>query len=200
MRTHRFWMLMVWACAGSLGGTDRVMAEEAAAAEVAPQAVAMPDWLSAHMRFMIEGTGVWETDNAAHVGEAEPFVRYQTCWRHGVGETSLAGALIGIRADDSTARLWEFRMFWDTVRKQAVISQWGGWNTYLSGPVTAYGDHGHESIQQQSNWDGSTGQTRHLTIEEGQTHRTTSFSVSEGQWKKDREYVWHRVSSGPCQV
>jgi hypothetical protein len=138
--------------------------------------------------------GRWLADNGAYTGPNEPWQEYGLQWRTGLSGRTGHGRLFGIEADGSERDFWEFFLYWDPIRRAAVIIQ-----VFASGAAFGIGDMhwletGAQETIQTFRWaDGSTTETRHLEQGEGDERHCQSFDRVDGEWQARRTYVWRRV-------
>lgn len=154
----------------------------------------MPDWLRAHMEFLARDDGYWVTENSNYKSENEPSDAYSLEWRWGIGKQSLIGRLSGLQDGREIGTFWEYRLVWHPGEKQAILYQFGRDGTFGYGPLHQHDAETNELEQTFFNTDGSSWTGRHHTKDSGDEHHTTSFVLRDGNWEKNRYYVWRRAS------
>ena len=154
------------------------------------QTDAIPDWfyeeLDAHI-------GVWITDNAAYMSETEPIEQFGMEWKMGIGGTSIIGRLYGIKDGKEIGNYWEFREYWDPVKRQAIIQQFGYGGMIGIGPVHNLGNGNFEAFPVFMEASGNSYEQKHVNVLVGNEMKSTSYNkTSSGGWEKDRYYVWYK--------
>lgn len=148
-----------------------------------------PAWLLTEMNHLVSHGGRWITDNSPWISDDEPWQQYGMEWRQGTEAGVITGRLFGL-ANGTEQTFWEFRMYWEEERQQAVIWQRGGDGTIGTGPLRPSGNGEMEAIQVFTAPDGTTSTIRHLSTTTDETHATRSFQRVEGEWQPRRQYVW----------
>ncbi len=155
-----------------------------------------PEWLSAHMDFLSQGSGCWQTSNAEYQSDDELFDTYYNHWQAGIGGTThLKGRLYGQTGDQMSADFWDFISYWDGNQGQAVVLQLG--RNGIVGDGSMWQVAAGRFVQEQvfSLPDGRTWKTRHDLEEAGESFITTSLDWEDGEWKQRRTYTWLRCGS-----
>lgn len=154
-----------------------------------PASAQLPDWLQQHFEYMTQGSGIWITDNSEYMSDQETTKQYATEWKMSLGNQSITGRLYGIIDGKEIGTFWEFRTFWNPVEKKAYAYQFSGSGVVGMGEMWKEGD--SLKIQQTFYYpNGAVFETGHIQKElEGQ-HETTSFSISDNFWTKNRFYIW----------
>ena len=155
----------------------------------------MPKWLTEHMTYMTEGTGVWIADNSKYESENEPFDEYGTEWKWGIGKKGITGRLFALKDKKEVATFWEFRMFWHPKKRKAVLQQFSGSGIVGIGEMRNVETGGFtERMSEMTfyNLDGTSWKDLHKVLEKPNEHETTSFKFDDGSWIKQRNYVWKR--------
>jgi hypothetical protein len=149
----------------------------------------IPQWFLDDLEANI---GTWITDNAAYISENEPMTQYAVEWTWGIGKTSMEGRLFGYIKGEKTGDFWHFRQYWDNLKSEAVLVQFGGGGTQGVGPLNPLADGTMEVVQVFSLPDGRSWKTRHLSSFEGSDLRTTSFDLVDEAWVERRTYIWKK--------
>lgn len=155
----------------------------------APLSAQLPDWLTTHFEYMTQGDGVWVTDNSEYITDQETVEQYATEWKMGLGNQSITGRLYGIIGGEKIGTFWEFRTFWNPVKKKAYAYQFSGSGVVGMGEMWKEGDSlkVHQTFYYPNGGEAETGHTQ--TELEGK-YETTSFSIVDGVWTPNRFYVW----------
>jgi hypothetical protein len=173
-----FWLIVfVIVCPGSVGAQNQ----------------SRPDWLSEHMSFMTEGSGLWITDNTAFQSENESFDAYATEWKWGVGGQSINGRLYAIRDGKEVDSFWEYHVFWHPTEKKAVFYQVGSGGAVGVGEMRSVdSEAGAERMTEMTFFapDGTNWKDMHKLRESPGEHSTTSFGFKDGSWILQRRYIW----------
>lgn len=161
------------------------------------ETTALPKWLIDHFTFMTAGSGRWITDNAEFTSENEPFDKYGTEWKWGVGKQSIRGRLFGMNGSKEAGDFWEYRIYWHPKEKRAVFEQFGAGGIFGVGEMrnVTLGDGKAEKSVEMVFYspDGSTWHDLHKLIEMQGEHTTHSFKLEAGNWRPQRTYVWRLV-------
>jgi hypothetical protein len=184
----------------TLACTVVLVAALAAAAASPPRnqgSTDVPAWLATEWSRLTAGNGVWTTDNSQWRSANEPWDQYATEWKWGIGRKSLTGRLYGIRDGREGATFWQFRIYWQPEKREAIMLQFGGDGTVGEGTTRSIGPDATESIQTFTAPDGSTTQLRHVSTLSDTVHDTQSFDRVDGEWQARRRYIWHHRTTGP---
>ncbi len=149
----------------------------------------LPDWLSNHFEYMTQGSGLWVTDNSEYKSDQEPAEQYATEWKMSLGNQSITGRLFGIIDGKEIGTFWEFRTFWNPVEKKAYAYQFSGSGVVGMGEMWHEGD----SLKTRQTFyypNGGLQENGHIQKDLSGAHETTSFSISEDVWTKNRFYSW----------
>jgi len=150
----------------------------------------IPIWFVDNLKANI---GKWQTDNGSYKSEAEPYDAYGMEWTWGIGQTSMTGKLYGIQDGKVIGDFWKFRQYWDNVKGEAAIQQFGYSGVIGLGTVKPTENDKMESIQTFSLPDGRNWIERHLSKLDDNELTTTSYEKNEeGNWKKKRSYTWKK--------
>ncbi len=138
--------------------------------------------------------GSWEADNSQYKSEDEPQEKYIMQWQWGIGKTSMTGRMYGIINGKETPNYWEFRHYWDNANNKAMLVQYGNAGVIGLGELILQKDGSIQTIQKFSVPSGRNWSTKHSITNDGKTSLTTSFDKNkQGQWIKNRSYLWHKV-------
>ena len=170
----------------------------ASLALAAPRPIPQPEapaWFGEHMSFLTEGGGRFVADNELHESPAEPFDAYGMEWTYGIGEMSVTGRLFGLKEGRELGTFWEFRTYFDPDSRRVRVLQFGADGTVGDGWLApAEGSEAGALAAEQtfSSPDGTTREVRHESVDADDVHTTTSFQRTDGEWVRDRGYVWLR--------
>ncbi len=167
---------------------DEMLAQSAPAGRVA----GIPQWLHDHMDFVTRDGGKWITDNSSYKSDQEPFDSYSIQWEWGLGGASIKGKLYGLIGAVESATFWEFRLYWDAGKQQAIAMQFGGDGTVGYGPMWKIEDALFGIDQMFYSPDGSSFRARMSSTEDGDSQTTNGFDYDGNRPKPGRSYVWHR--------
>lgn len=161
----------------SLLGPDAAVAQDAGGA---------PAWFHERMAELTRGSGRWLTDNRDYRSANEPYEEYGLAWRWGLGRQTVHGRLFGLVDGREVATFWEFLIYWDPARAEAVMLQVG-----VSG-VVGCGALQPDGTSEQTFTDpaGGSQRVRHEETSEGDLRRSASFNWVDGAWVPRRIYVW----------
>lgn len=155
-----------------------------------PPDTSSPEWARAEME---RTAGRWIADNSAYRSETEPFDAYGLEWTWTIGEKGLNGRLFGVINGEEKGTFWEFRLFWHPGEERLMLYQFGGDGTVGVGSIAAMGDDGSETVQTFYPPDGASYRVGHRTAYRDGKRHDRSFAIdSEGNWTKQRTYVWKR--------
>lgn len=154
----------------------------------------IPSWFQSEMENRV---GRWIASNEKYKSGTEPYGHYGIEWKWGLGKTTLEGRLFGMNGDTEAGDFWQYRQYWDPVKGQGVLIQFGYGGQVGEGPVSQMKDGKLETIQRFSAPGSPVREERHISFTEGDRHTTTSFDKDQyGEWKEKRTYVWIRQSTG----
>lgn len=141
--------------------------------------------------------GIWIADNSEYKSKEEPYEAYGLEWKYGIGNKSLIGRLYGIKDGKDIGTFWEFRNYWDSDKKTAMLMQFGSDGTIGVGPFTTMNANETELKQVFTTPNGFQYNVGHKTkIIDSLKHIGSSFSIDEKDaWKKNRTYIWEKQSS-----
>ena len=149
---------------------------------------AIPKWFFTQMQCTL---GNWVADDQPFQSEGEPFDAYGKEWKWGIGKTSIVGRIYGIRNGMDVATFWELRQYWDNVKQEAVLIQFGRQGVEGVGTSWQTAEGVTESRQLFSKPDGTEWQEKHIVQWHDGEMTTTSLAMdSEGLWKEIRTYHW----------
>ncbi|MGJ8664634.1 MAG: polysaccharide deacetylase family protein [Marinicella sp.] len=152
----------------------------------------IPYWFRKEMQSQV---GLWKASNAEYQSDSEPFSDYLIEWTWGIGKTHLNGQLYGLKEGEKTGNFWTFNQFWDPVKNQARLLQFGYGSKIGDGYIRPVGDQQIETIQTFSSPKITAYLERHLSTYAENGLRTTSFQQDEhGQWQPGRSYIWVKQS------
>lgn len=159
--------------------------------ELISQEKQIPEWFLNDMESSI---GVWIADNSQFISESEPYTHYGIEWSWGLGKTSLKGRLFGLIGGKEQGDFWEFRQYWDNLKQEAVVEQFGNGGMLGIGTLYLVDENTSESIQTFSTPDGTNWLDRHVTVSKGNEVITTSYRTGESQeWEANRTYIWKKL-------
>ena len=152
----------------------------------------IPKWLVQEWESKVKDSGIWIAHNSKYQNENEPYDAYGQKWEWGIGKKSLKGKLFAIKDGKELGTIWEFRLFWDPLKKKAFIQQFGGDGTYGIGELIYDKENVSRSLQTFSNPEGIVYKIGHLSdYNHPDFFKTISFSITEdGLWKENRVYIW----------
>ncbi|MEZ5472665.1 MAG: hypothetical protein R3E90_12915 [Marinicella sp.] len=127
--------------------------------------------------------GRWEADNSKYQSENEPYDTYVIEWQLGIGGTSLTGRLFALTDGKVSQDFWHYRQYWDNLKQQAVLEQFGLGGVIGSGPLHYINEHHSELIQTFTRPDGSQWQGKHINQLDGNQFTTQSLQMdTNGEW------------------
>jgi hypothetical protein len=154
------------------------------------QETTIPSWFMDDLKANI---GMWIADNATYVTEEEPYDSYVMEWTWGIGQTSIIGRLYGISNGQETGDFWQFRQYWDNIKQEGTLVQFGNGGVNGMGKIQPVKNGGMEAIQTFSMPDGTTWVTKHDLLLDGTSLLTTSYDKdAEGNWMAKRTYTWEK--------
>ncbi|MEZ5344820.1 MAG: hypothetical protein R2681_04600 [Pyrinomonadaceae bacterium] len=157
----------------------------------------MPEWLREHMEFMTAGTGRWTTDNSKYMSENEPFDEYGTEWKWGIGKKSIKGRLFGLKDNKEAGDFWEFYLYWHPQKRAAILQQLNSAGVFGSGEMRSV--ESGDAVERMTEMTffapgGTQWKDLHKIRENRDEHNTVSFLLKDGNWSRQREYVWKRTA------
>lgn len=160
----------------------------------------MPKWLADHFAFMTAGSGRWIADNTKFRTENEPFEKYGTEWKWGLGKRSITGRLFALNGGKEAGEFWEYRVFWHPKEKRAVFEQFGATGVFGIGEMRRVELGGGKSELNVEmifySPDGSSWHDLHKLTEAPNEHTTRSFNLQNGSWQPRRTYLWRLEQPG----
>lgn len=149
----------------------------------------VPEWVGEEME---RSVGTWIADNSSYMNAEETDDAYGIDWTWGAGKTSLIGELYGMKEGVRTRSYWQFFQFWDAEKDQLRIIQLSPWGGRGEGFLQLEGESRSRLQQTFVQPDGSTFEMGHTTEISEKSERSTSYTISEGEWIPDRTYIWHK--------
>ncbi len=159
---------------------------------IAQEKSKIPKWFTDQMAKMTEDNGFWLTDNARYVSENEPYESYGIYWKYGIGKTNVVGRMVAYKDGKEVGPFWEFRSYYDPVRKQVIATQYG-WGGMVGTGTSKMTEDGVEVMDQLFTApDGNSFRSGHKShYNEDGGHVTESFDIDEeDNWTQKRSYTW----------
>jgi len=150
----------------------------------------IPQWF---MKDLENNIGRWIADNSKHKSEKEPSTSYGIEWKWGIGKTSIIGRLFGVVDGKETGDFWQFRQYWDNVKGEGIIVQFGHGGVMGIGNVKQVEniEDTTQTVQTFSLTDGRTWEQKHiLKMEKTQFVGTSYDKDKDNNWVKSRSYTW----------
>jgi hypothetical protein len=155
------------------------------------QSPQIPNWFRKEMRSQI---GTWQTSNAKYQSESEPFSDYIIQWTWGIGKTNINGELYGLQDGKKTGNFWTFNQYWDPVKNQVRLIQYGHGGRIGDGKIKPFTEQQIETIQTFSAPGIEAYLERHLNRMTDDGLITTSYRLDDkGDWQAQRSYLWQKI-------
>ena len=147
-----------------------------------------------YIREIEKEMGTWIADNTQYKSDQEPYDAYGLEWKKGSVGTTLIGRLFGLKDGKEVGTFWEFIRYWDPVKKETIVMQFGADGTMGTGALTHTGENSIELLQVFSQPGGVSYRVGHRTTVGKEDERTgTSYSINEkNEWQQNRTYTWKR--------